>query len=115
MKKAFSTIESEHPFYKVFQEKKTVRDNEANLTRKDNQTISVDINMTPIIDQDGYVNGAVGVIRNVDDQRKQEKQRADFISTASHEMRTPVAAIEGYLALALNDKVSKIDDKARSY
>jgi signal transduction histidine kinase len=30
-------------------------------------------------------------------------------------MRTPVAAIEGYLALALNDKVSKIDDKARSY
>jgi signal transduction histidine kinase len=30
-------------------------------------------------------------------------------------MRTPVAAIEGYLALALNDKVSKIDDKARSF
>jgi signal transduction histidine kinase len=30
-------------------------------------------------------------------------------------MRTPVAAIEGYLALALNDKVSKIDDKAREY
>jgi signal transduction histidine kinase len=30
-------------------------------------------------------------------------------------MRTPVAAIEGYLALAMNDKVSKIDSKAREY
>lgn len=30
-------------------------------------------------------------------------------------MRTPVAAIEGYLALALNENVSKIDPKARSF
>jgi signal transduction histidine kinase len=30
-------------------------------------------------------------------------------------MRTPVAAIEGYLSLALNDKVSSIDSKARDY
>jgi PAS domain S-box-containing protein len=107
--------EMQHPFFRVFQEKKTVRDNTATLTRKDNQNISVDISISPLIDSEGYVNGAVGVIRNVDEQRKQEKQRADFISTASHEMRTPVAAIEGYLALALNEKVSKIDDKARSY
>ncbi|MDQ5886178.1 MAG: two-component system, OmpR family, sensor histidine kinase VicK, partial [Patescibacteria group bacterium] len=44
-----------------------------------------------------------------------ERQRGEFISTASHEMRTPVAAIEGYLALAMNDKVTKIDAKAREY
>lgn len=30
-------------------------------------------------------------------------------------MRTPVAAIEGYLQLSLNEKVSKIDPKARGY
>jgi two-component system sensor histidine kinase VicK len=46
---------------------------------------------------------------------REEKARADFVSTASHEMRTPVAAIEGYLALAMNEKVSKIDPKARSF
>lgn len=59
--------------------------------------------------------GAVAVMRDVSEERKAEKQRADFISTASHEMRTPVAAIEGYLALALNEQVSKIDSKAREY
>jgi two-component system, OmpR family, sensor histidine kinase VicK len=105
----------QHPFYIVFQEKKTVRDSSASLVKKNGQAISVDISVSPLIGSEGYVSGAVGVIRDVDEQRKQEKQRADFISTASHEMRTPVAAIEGYLSLALNDKVSKIDEKARSY
>jgi PAS domain S-box-containing protein len=107
--------EIQHPFFQVFQDKKTVRNNTLTLIRKDNLAFSVDISVSPLIDTGGFVSGAVGVIRNVDEQRKQEKQRADFISTASHEMRTPVAAIEGYLALALNDKVSKIDDKARSF
>lgn len=105
----------QHPFYQVFQDKKTVHNNTSTLVKKDNQSLSVDISVSPLIDTGGFISGAVGVIRNVDEQRKQERQRADFISTASHEMRTPVAAIEGYLALALNDKVSKIDDKARSF
>src|SRR6185295_8204926 len=55
------------------------------------------------------------VFRDVSQERQAEHQRAEFISTASHEMRTPVAAIEGYLALALNPKVANIDTKARSY
>lgn len=59
--------------------------------------------------------GTVAVIRDVSQERAAEQQRADFISTASHEMRTPVAAIEGYLALALNQKVSTIDTRARGY
>ncbi len=59
--------------------------------------------------------GTVAIIRDVSASKAEEQRRADFISTASHEMRTPVAAIEGYLALALNDRVSKIDVKARSY
>jgi len=59
--------------------------------------------------------GVVGIFRNVQAERQEERQRAEFISTASHEMRTPVAAIEGYLALAMNTKVSHIDTKAREY
>lgn len=113
--KGIAYPDMKHPFYEVFQQNKTVRDSSASLVKKDGSVVSVDIIVSPLVDLNGHVNSAVGVLRNVDEQRKQEKQRADFISTASHEMRTPVAAIEGYLALAMNDKVSKIDDKARSY
>jgi len=37
------------------------------------------------------------------------------ITTASHEMRTPVASIEGYLGLALNPATAHIDEKARDF
>jgi PAS domain S-box-containing protein len=71
--------------------------------------------VSPIFGHENELEGAVAVLRDVSNSRAEEHRRADFISTASHEMRTPVAAIEGYLALALNEKVSKIDAKARSF
>lgn len=107
--------ETSNPFWRAFMEKKVVSDHEANLQTRSGSKISLDITVTPLLDSDQEVVGAVAVFRDVSEQRKEEQQRADFISTASHEMRTPVAAIEGYLALALNDKVVNIDDKARSF
>jgi PAS domain S-box-containing protein len=104
-----------HPFFQVLGSGRPFRDDAGNLQTKDGKVLSVDISVTPLLDKDKKVNGAVAILRNVHAQRQQEKQRADFISTASHEMRTPVAAIEGYLALALNEKVAKIDANARSY
>lgn len=59
--------------------------------------------------------GAIVVFRDITAQRAEEREQAEFISTASHEMRTPVAAIEGYLGLALNPQTSTIDEKARMY
>jgi PAS domain S-box-containing protein len=77
---------------------------------------TISLIISPIIlPQETEAAGAVAVFRDITEERKQEQQRADFISTASHEMRTPVAAIEGYLSLALNPKVSRIDSKAREF
>jgi signal transduction histidine kinase len=73
------------------------------------------VNVSPLLDGSKNVTAAAAVFRDVSQERAEQKQRADFISTASHEMRTPVAAIEGYLALALNDKVSTVDSRAKSY
>jgi signal transduction histidine kinase len=92
--------------------KKTQTDNNAYIKTK-NKSVAVDITVTPIIAADQTMDGIVVIFRDVSQARGEEKQRADFISTASHEMRTPVAAIEGYLSLALNEKVCHIDSKAR--
>ncbi len=106
----------QYPFKTVVNDNKTVT-NIVQLINKDvanNKIVSLVI--SPIIlPKTSESVGAVAVIRDVSEQRTEEHRRADFISTASHEMRTPVAAIEGYLALALNDKVTRIDSKARSY
>lgn len=53
--------------------------------------------------------------RNIAKELAEEGEQTEFISTASHEMRTPVATIDGYLSLALNPQTATIDDRARSY
>lgn len=59
--------------------------------------------------------GVIIVFRDITKEKAEEREQAEFISTASHEMRTPVASIEGYLGLALNPATAQIDEKARSY
>jgi len=107
--------DDQNPFEKIFKSANPLRDNNANLITSSNKTVAISLSVSPLINQQQQLIGAVGVFRDVTNERQEEKQRAEFISTASHEMRTPVAAIEGYLALAMNDKVATIDTKARDY
>ena len=101
----FHTINSRKPREGIFQ-----------IANSSNDSLVVSLSTSPVlINKTNELRGIVVVLRDISIARRSEKQRADFISTASHEMRTPVAAIEGYLQLALNDKVANIDSKARDF
>lgn len=69
-----------------------------------------------ILTPTGDINGnKILTMRDIEKELKEEGEQAEFISTASHEMRTPVASIEGYLGLALNPQTATIDERARQY
>jgi two-component system sensor histidine kinase VicK len=104
-----------NPFNRIFAELKPLRDNTAFLLTRSNKQIPINVSVSPLLDNNQQVTAAVAILRDETQERQEEQQRAEFISTASHEMRTPVAAIEGYLSLALSDKVSTIDSRARDY
>jgi PAS domain S-box-containing protein len=114
-KKGQELPDPQNPVLQLFEKGETIRNNNAYITTKSGKTITLSLVITPLLDEQKNVTGAVGIFRDVSQERQEEAQRAEFISTASHEMRTPVAAIEGYLALALNDKVSTIDSRGRGY
>jgi len=113
-KKGETIGDTETPFGRAFQSGQAVRDNDAIINSKSNTPMDTSFSVSPTL-HDGQVTGVVGIFRDVSEERKAENQRAEFISTASHEMRTPVAAIEGYLSLALNEKVATIDGRAKDY
>jgi PAS domain S-box-containing protein len=107
--------EKDNPFFQVFTAGENIRGKDMFLLTRDKKQTPISLNISPLLDSDKQVTAAVAVFNDVSTERAEEQQRGDFISTASHEMRTPVAAIEGYLALVLNDKVATIDSRARGY
>ncbi len=74
--------------------------------------VPVSISVIPV---EGAGNNRIITLRNITRELAEESEQAEFISTASHEMRTPVATIDGYLSLTLNPQTATIDERARGY
>lgn len=106
-------IDSAHdPVAKTFSSNTSTTDNTLNLMTQSGKKLLVSIVVSPT-GQPGA--GAIIVFRDITNEKAEERQQAEFISTASHEMRTPVATIEGYLGLVLNPQTAQIDEKARDF
>lgn len=105
-------VPDEHdPVQQCLHTNQTIVSNELLIATTSGKKLNVSLLVSPV----GQGTGAIVVFRDITAQRAEERQQAEFISTASHEMRTPVAAIEGYLGLALNPQTAAIDEKARMY
>lgn len=73
---------------------------------------AISLTVTPT---NGIHSDKIITFRDITKQLEEEHEQSEFISTASHEMRTPVASIEGYLGLALNPQTATIDARAHQY
>ncbi len=85
------------------------------MTTRSGRKVQLNISISPVFDTENQPSGAIALFRDISKEKEVERQKDEFISTASHEMRTPVAAIEGYISLAMNSNVATIDDRAKKY
>ena len=108
---------AENPMAQSLRARQTVTNDKIYIETASGKRIQILLKATPIIrSQDSQaVDGIVIVFRDITRERAEQNAQTDFISTASHEMRTPVATIEGYLGMILNPNICTIDDKARDY
>ncbi len=103
------------PFIKSWAEQSSLVKNDLICTSKDGKRIELSASIAPIYNNEKQITGGIAVLRDISREKEVERTRNEFVSTASHEMRTPVAAIEGYISLAMNAKVATVDDRAMSY
>ncbi len=103
---------SSDPVEQVLNTNQQTRNNSLVAITQSGKRINLSLVVSPIGD---VGSGAITVFRDTTNERAAEREQAEFISTASHEMRTPVASIEGYLGLALNANTATVDIRARDF
>ncbi|MBU4370192.1 PAS domain S-box protein, partial [Patescibacteria group bacterium] len=82
------------------------------LITKNGKEIPVACSAAAIKDEKGIVVGAVGAFRDITKEREVEKIKSEFVSLASHQLRTPVTIIKWgaeTLLKSLGDKLKKKD------
>ena len=103
------------PFIDSWKKRSQVVHDDLVTTTRNGRKIQLNLSISPIFDANQAPSGAIALFRDISEEKEVERQKDEFVSTASHEMRTPVAAIEGYISLAMNANVATIDDRAKQY
>lgn len=110
--------DSQDPIALALRSGQMIERNDLTLETNSKKHLQISIKVTPIVDptnQNAGGSGVVIIFRDISAELKEHNEQAEFISTASHEMRTPVAIIEGYLGMLLNPATATLDARAMSY
>ncbi len=71
---------------------------EGDLERKSGLPLPIGITYAPLLSSDGNLLNIIATVRDITHFRQAEEIKTTFVSVISHELKTPVALIKGYVA-----------------
>ncbi len=83
--------------------------------RKDGQIYTASISVSPILDEKGEVEFFVAVERDVTKEREIDRAKNEFMSLASHQLRTPPSIIGWYTETLQSGELGPINEKQSQY
>lgn len=86
---------------------------EIELLKKDGNTLPVEVNDS-LINFDGRP-ASMSVIRDITKAKEVDKIKSEFISVASHQLRTPLTGIKWFSELLLGNKAGTLSEKQRYF
>lgn len=103
----FRTPEVYESFKKVFTTGQTQKSTMKMETRLDTYSRNFLVSLTPLRKtKSNEIYGVIGVFHDITDLKKLEQVRIDFVANASHELRSPLTSVKGYVD-TLKDDVKK--------
>lgn len=85
------------------------------LQTGDNKLVPIDATAAPLKDKKGKILGCVVIFRDVTKDRQVDLAKTEFVSLASHQLRTPLSAINWYVELLQNESNGKTNSKQKEY
>ena len=85
------------------------------LIRGDKKEVPVADSSAPLKDKQGKVVGCIVVFRDVTKEREIDRAKTEFVSLASHQLRTPLSIINWYTEMLLSGDSGKLNKKQKKY
>jgi signal transduction histidine kinase len=89
------------PLSVALRERRTLRDQRWRIRRRDGRDVVVEGNAAPIIGTDGELLGAMTVFHDITAQVTFDRQREEFLSSAAHDLKTPLSVVKGMAQIAI--------------
>ena len=105
--------ESARPLTQALTQKKKIISSDSYYVKKDGTRFPVSIIATPVIFEDKVI-GAVGTFRDITREKELERAKDDFVSMVSHELKAPMTAIRGGLAVVLKGDYGELSGGLKS-
>ena len=84
------------------------------VIRGDGTLLPVLLVVSPLLEK-GKCTGGIAVFQDVTEERQLDYMKSEFISLASHQLRTPLSSILWYIELLADKKATKLTSEQRSY
>lgn len=78
---------------------------EGDIRRSNSTSLPVGITYAPLLSPEGILLNIIATVRDITRFRQADELKSTFISVISHELKTPVALIKGYVCTLLRDDV----------
>lgn len=81
--------------------------------RKDGSPVDRELMLSPLRSPEGRVTHFVGIFRDISDRKALERMKGQFVRSLSHELHTPLSAIQGSLGLLSTQAAEGADPATR--
>jgi PAS domain S-box-containing protein len=95
---------------------------ETQMVKKNGELIDVDVSLSVLKSPEGKVIGSIGVIRDITERKKAEREleetmeiKSQFISTVSHELRTPLTSMKEAIIIVADEVAGKINKDQKHF